>query len=69
MQAASRRGERRRPGNALTLREGDDRQGEGEQSQGSEVHAGAAGGARGRSWTAGPGGCGALLESPLPLPL
>lgn len=33
-----------RPRSSLTLREGDDGQGEGEQRQGAEVHAGAAGG-------------------------
>lgn len=52
------------------LREGDDGQGEGEQRQGAEVHAGAAGG-RGQALrcSARPGGRGALLAAPPPLPL
>lgn len=57
-----------RPRSSLTLREGDDGQGEGEQRQGAEVHAGQAGG-RGQSCSARPGGRGALLAAPPPLPL
>lgn len=45
----------------LTLREGDEGQGEGEQGEGAELHAG--------RYAARPGGGRALSESPPPLPL
>lgn len=59
-----------RPRSPLTLREGDDGQGEGEQRQGAELHAGVAGGGgQALLCSARPGGRGALLAAPPPLPL
>lgn len=56
-------------GGSLTLRQGDDCQGKGEQSQGAEVHSGDGAGGQARSGSARPGGSSALPESPPPLRL
>lgn len=53
----------------LLLRQGDDCQGKGEQSQGAEVHSGDGAGGQARSGSARPGGSSALPESPPPLRL